>query len=46
VPGLQDMRKLATTTPNSDNYQFLRTRLVRSHNAFRWALRQAIEAVE
>jgi hypothetical protein len=44
VPGLQDMRKLPHMLPGSDEYQFRRTRLVRSHNALRWALRQAIEA--
>jgi hypothetical protein len=46
LPGLQGIRRLAALTPESDDYGFLRTRLVRERNRVADALEQAAEHVE
>ncbi len=45
LPSLQPARRLKALDPHSDEYHFLNTRLVRSINAFSFALRQALEAL-
>ena len=42
---LQSVNQLAQLDPDSDEYHFLHTRLVRNRNAVNWALRQAVEIV-
>lgn len=42
IPLLRDLPKLAQLDPASDEYQFLRTQLVRNRNAVSFALRQAL----
>ncbi|MBS0656095.1 MAG: hypothetical protein JSR46_09985, partial [Verrucomicrobia bacterium] len=42
LPALSDARRLAELDPTSDDYQFLRTHVVRSQNRLNFALRQAI----
>ncbi len=43
LPSLQAAKRLRQIVPNSDEYQFLKTRLVRNLNAFCFALREALE---
>ncbi len=43
IPLLSDAPKLAQMDPDSDEYQFLKTQLVRNRNAVSFALRQAVE---
>jgi hypothetical protein len=43
IPLLSDGPKLAQMEPDSDEYQFLKTQLVRNRNAVSFALRQALE---
>ena len=45
LPLLQGINQLARLDPESDEYLFLHTRLVRNRNAVNWALRQALEIV-
>lgn len=45
LPLLQAVGHLATLDPESDEFHFLRTQLVRNRNAVNWALRQAAEIV-
>jgi hypothetical protein len=45
LPSLQPARQLRELDPGSDEYQFLKTKLIRSLNAFSFALRQAAEAL-
>ncbi len=45
IPLLGDAPKLAQLDPDSDEYQFLKTQLVRNRNAVSYALRQALEAL-
>lgn len=42
LPGLQDARRLAQMDPQSSDYLFLKTQLVRNRNAVLFALRQAL----
>ncbi|MCL6554386.1 MAG: M28 family peptidase [Firmicutes bacterium] len=46
LPGLQAMRRLASLDPHSDEYGFLRTRLVRERNRVADALASAADHVE
>lgn len=46
IPGLSDAAKLATLDQSSDDFFFLRTRLVRERNRVEHALRSAMKAVE
>jgi len=46
LPGLQTARKLATLNPQSDEYGFLRARLVRERNRAADALANAAEHIE
>jgi N-acetylated-alpha-linked acidic dipeptidase len=46
LPGLEAVRRLAGLTPDSDEYGFLRTRLVRERNRVSDALDNAAEHVE
>lgn len=46
LPSLQAAASLATLDPESDEYHFLRTRLVRERNRAVYGLRQAIHAVD
>jgi len=43
IPLLRDAPKLAQLEPDSDEYQFLKTQLIRNRNAVHFALRQALE---
>ena len=45
IPLLRDVPKLAQLDPDSDEYQFLKTQLVRNCNAVSFALRQALEVL-
>lgn len=45
LPLLQGVSQLAQLDPESDEYHFLHTRLIRNRNAVNWALRQALEIV-
>ena len=45
LPLLQDLGRLAALDPLSDEYHFLRTRLVRNRNQVAFALRQALEVL-
>ncbi|MEZ4862070.1 MAG: M28 family peptidase [Caldilineaceae bacterium] len=42
LPSLQQAAALVRLDPTSDEYHFLRTKLVRNLNAVNWALRQAV----
>jgi hypothetical protein len=46
LPGLQGVTRLASLDPDSDEYGFLRTRLVRERNRVADALASAAEHVE
>jgi hypothetical protein len=46
LPGLQAVKKLAGLDPQSDDYGFLRTRLVRERNRVSDALQNASEHIE
>lgn len=45
LSGLQGARRLGQMDPNSDQYHFLRTELIRSRNAFSFSLRQALDVL-
>ena len=45
LPGLAGAPVLASLDPSSDDYHFLRTRLVRNRNQVDFALREALEAL-
>ncbi len=45
LPLLQDVGRLAALDPDSDEFHFLRTRLVRNRNLAGFALRQALEVL-
>lgn len=45
LPLLQAVSQLASLAPESDEYHFLHTQLVRNRNAINWALRQAVDIV-
>ncbi|MCB0125208.1 MAG: M28 family peptidase, partial [Caldilineaceae bacterium] len=45
IPPLRDVPKLAQLDPNSDEYHFFKTQLVRNRNAVSFALRQALEVL-
>jgi N-acetylated-alpha-linked acidic dipeptidase len=45
LPGLAGAPALASLDPAGDDYQFLRTRLVRNRNQVEFALREALDAL-
>lgn len=45
LPSLAGARRLAAMEPNSDEYHFLRTRLIRNRNQVEFALRRALETM-
>ncbi len=45
LPSLQPVRRLKALDPRSDEYHFVKTRLIRNVDAFSFALRQTLKAV-